>query len=198
MAGGTAAREAREVPHEHRAELERETPDETARADFAAVVASLGEIARAAGSGASVSVRERVPPGVLLAVAPVQLRRVVLNLVVNARRACAEGDGILVEFGVARTSRDLLERHPQARPGDHAVITVIDSGPGIRSAMAGRPYGCQVGGGRSEAGGGTGLRVVEQIVRSGGGFVTVESAYGHGTAVRVFLPVEAPDTGRPC
>lgn len=108
---------------------------------------------------------------------PVHLERVVLNLVLNARDAMAEGGPITVE--VAGSS--------PARPGS-VELSVRDGGTGIDPAILRRvfePFFTTKPKGR---GSGLGLAIVKRIIEAAGGTVAVDSAPGRGTTVRVTLP----------
>jgi two-component system cell cycle sensor histidine kinase/response regulator CckA len=108
---------------------------------------------------------------------PAHLERVILNLVLNARDATAEGGMIAVDVVGTGT----------ARPGS-VEITVRDEGTGIEPAVLRRvfePFFTTKPKGR---GSGLGLAIVKRIIDSAGGSVTVDSLPGRGTTVRVTLP----------
>jgi PAS domain S-box-containing protein len=105
-----------------------------------------------------------------------QLRQVFLNLFTNALDAMPQG-GILT-----------LRVHP-AGP-EHVVISVIDTGVGIRPEHLARitePFFTTKEEGK---GTGLGLAICKRIVQEHGGTLTIESALGRGTTVRVELPAE--------
>ena len=105
---------------------------------------------------------------------PNQLRAALINLLRNAREALEpQGGGHVVLR--ARTL------------GDHATIEVIDDGPGMSSAalehlfepfFSTKPQGT-----------GLGLSLVRNIIEAQRGEVTVDSAPGRGTTVRISLPL---------
>jgi signal transduction histidine kinase len=107
-----------------------------------------------------------------------KLRQVVVNLVVNAVRAC-EGGGTVV----VRT----------ARSNDTVSLEVEDDGVGIppeRLSEIWTPLFTT-----HASGTGLGLPIVKQLVEAHDGTVEVESEPGHGTCVRVTLPKNGPENG---
>jgi len=113
-----------------------------------------------------------------------RLGQVFLNLLINAVQAIPEGDA----------ERNHIEIVTTVAPGElvpEVVIEIRDSGAGIAPEMlehvfepffTTKPVG---------EGTGLGLSLSRQTVIDHGGRITVESEPGHGTVVRVFLPVNA-------
>ncbi len=120
-----------------------------------------------------------------------QLNQVFLNLIVNACESMPEGGTLCVSVTDAQSDESLYERHPSAPKGPYVVATVSDTGKGIPDENLDRifePFFTTKGG---TGGTGLGLSVVQGIVTSHKGFVTVSSAEGKGTTFRVYLPAEA-------
>lgn len=116
-----------------------------------------------------------------------QLERVLVNLVVNARDALAEPGPVLLRTYELRggevgwSGLDLGRRY--------AVITVRDPGEGMSAAVQERlfdPFFTT-----KAAGGGTGLGLAScwGIVRQHGGAMRVESSPGAGTTMMIALPL---------
>jgi hypothetical protein len=105
---------------------------------------------------------------------PVGLRRMVLNLVVNARDAVADRQGSIR----LRITED-----------DHrARLEVEDDGPGIPPDLRERIFEPFFSLRRQGRGAGLGLAVVHAVVTDHGGRLEVESPDGGGTRVVVRLP----------
>jgi signal transduction histidine kinase len=113
---------------------------------------------------------------------PMQLERVLLNLVLNARDASPDGGPIRLGVGGETLPSN------DGGPRQYARIEVADSGTGIPPDALPRiwePFFTTKG---RDRGTGLGLAVVKQIVERCGGFATVESTVGAGTTFRLYLP----------
>lgn len=122
---------------------------------------------------------------------PAQLHQVLLNLAVNARDAMPHGGRLLVAAHNASLSIGDPGLPAGAVPGDYVVIEVIDSGQGISPEIQARIFDPFFTTKSVGAGTGLGLSTVLGIVRSHGGFVTVDSTPGLGSTFRVGLPAQA-------
>src|SRR5690606_9404334 len=131
-------------------------------------------LAPVASEFAGVTLRETVPT--LMLGDPVRLRQMIRNLTANAVRAAGRPAGV-----------ELSMEHD----GGHAVVRVVDDGPGISDELL--PHIFEkffkgVGGGS-----GLGLAIAKQIAKHHDGDIRVESAPGR-TLFEVRLPtVEADD-----
>jgi signal transduction histidine kinase/ActR/RegA family two-component response regulator len=126
-----------------------------------------------------------------------QLAQVLLNLVLNARDAVAEGGNVVVEVDAVRLDAETAAQLRDGTPGLFARLTVRDDGPGMDAEVLERifePFFTTKGPGK---GTGLGLATVYGIVRQSGGFVHVESRPGHGATFRVHLPLVDPAAGKP-
>ena len=128
---------------------------------------------------------------------PTQIHQVVMNLCTNAYHAMRETGGVL---GVALRQLAVEPGDYAVRlglsPGDYVRIDVSDTGHGMTEAVRDRifePYFTTKGPGE---GTGLGLSIVDGIVRGHGGYVTVYSEAGRGSAFHVYLPC-TPETARP-
>lgn len=114
---------------------------------------------------------------------PIELQRVLLNLVINASEAMGGRTGTI-------SLRTLLAsdswRPPASAPRYDATwlaLEVADDGPGLPTTCDELATPSTKGAGR-----GFGLGIVESIVTGLGGFVRVVSLPGRGSAFRVLLP----------
>ena len=131
-----------------------------------------------------------LPPGGGVALGdPSQIHQVLINLCTNAAHAMRAKGGIL-SVGLSEVEADssFVSRHPGMKVGPYVCLSVSDTGHGMDAAVMERifePYFTTKGAGE---GTGLGLAVVQGIVRSCGGAVTVYSEPGQGTIFRVYLP----------
>lgn len=99
----------------------------------------------------------------------------ILNLVINARDALRPASADHVRIA--------LDRH-----GDQVEISVRDSGRGMHALQRQRLFDPLYSGRTSGRGHGLGLMLVQERVTAYGGTISVHSALGEGTDVRLRLP----------
>ncbi|MDH3687031.1 MAG: ATP-binding protein, partial [Myxococcales bacterium] len=121
---------------------------------------------------------------------PTQLRRALLNLLVNAREALAERGGrirVTTALGFKDPAAERgLALGEGAVAGRYASVCVEDNGAGMDSELQERifePFFSTKGKQR-----GTGLATVIGVVRAHGGLVQLRSTPGQGTAFTISLP----------
>ena len=106
---------------------------------------------------------------------PTQMQQVIMNLCINAGHAMQELGGVL--------EVSLQEAGPNLK------LTVKDSGHGMNSELLERIFDPYFTTKEKGVGTGLGLSVVNGIVDSHGGTITVESEPGKGSAFHVYLPL---------
>ncbi|MBV9110439.1 MAG: MASE1 domain-containing protein, partial [Gemmatimonadetes bacterium] len=121
-------------------------------------------------------------PGVRVAIDPVSIEQIVLNLVSNARDAIhGEGRITLATESVSRGAESWFR------------ITVTDTGEGMDADTVERifePFYTTKG----DRGTGIGLYTVSAVVRQAGGTIEVRSTPGAGTTFVIDLPAVEPET----
>ncbi|MDX8407712.1 MAG: response regulator [Mariprofundaceae bacterium] len=131
-----------------------------------------------------------------------QIRQIILNMVINAGEAIGENAGhVIIKSSSKEISApqqfDLMPDMPLA-PGAYVVFEVCDDGPGMSEEIQTHifdPFYTTKFTGR-----GLGMSAVLGIVRAHHGALEVNSAPGHGTTMRVWLPASdqaAPEAVRP-
>jgi len=119
-----------------------------------------------------------------------QLESALLNLAINARDAMPEGGRLGIETAnVSLTEEDAAKDGPGLAPGNYVRVSVSDTGAGMTDEVLSRavepffttkPIG---------EGSGMGLAMVHGFAEQSGGALTLSSAPGHGTAIRLYFPV---------
>jgi two-component system, sporulation sensor kinase E len=117
---------------------------------------------------------------------PQQLRKVFLNLLINAVEASPQNSG--VELRTRYVSGDAAPS-PAETNGDRGklVVSVIDHGAGMSGETKRRLFEAFYT--TKHNGTGLGMMITQEIVKKHGGKMEVESEEGKGTTVSVYLPV---------
>ena len=150
--------------------------------------------------GEAISVTLRKDPRLWPVTAdPSQLENAILNLAINARDAMPDGGTLHLETACVTLTEAAVAELPDATPGDHVVLSVIDTGTGMPPDVLARVFDPFFTTKTDGKGTGLGLSMVYGFTRQSGGHVRIESAPGVGTAVRLYLPraqevIKAPPT----
>lgn len=155
--------------------------DHELAADVAAVVhETLGCLGREPRKD-GIELRVNLPPGARVAMSPLNLQQVLLNLVLNARKAMRRKGGVLSITG--------------QREGDELVLEVADTGPGIPPQILDRlfePFVTHRIGDADDPsaprGTGLGLCICRDLLRNAGGDIWAESRPGVGATFTLRLP----------
>ena len=118
-----------------------------------------------------------------------QMEQVLLNLAANARDAMPFGGRLALDVSVVRVDERFARSHPEARAGEHAVLSVRDTGHGMTDEVRSRVFEPFFTTKPAGSGTGLGLAMVYGAVQQNRGWIEVDSAPGHGTTFRIFLPV---------
>ncbi len=144
-------------------------------------------VSRVLGEAVEVDFRSDASAGSCL-VDSAQFGAALLNLIVNARDAMPSGGRLTIRTGNVVLDPRMAARYADALSGDYVMVEVADSGNGMPPEVIERaiePFYTTKAPGR---GTGLGLSQVHGFVRQSGGFLTLESAVGTGTTVRIHLP----------
>jgi len=161
-------------------------------------------------------VRAEAPDGLVAAVDEARIRQVLANLLGNVRehtpvdtatavRLAQVRGGVVLEVadaGPGMAASDAVRAFDRfyrgAEQHDDGPVPGPAVGYGSGSARAASPHSVNGNGDSAESGGsGLGLAIVAAIAQAHGGQATLESAPGHGTRVRVWLPATPAAAPRP-
>ncbi|HET7244067.1 MAG TPA: ATP-binding protein [Streptosporangiaceae bacterium] len=192
------------------ARLDRTSSLDITETDLALLVRDAAADARAVEPARPV--RAEAPESLIAAVDEARIRQVLANLLGNVRehtlvttptavRLAQVRGGVVLEVAdsgpgmAAEDAARAFDRFHRGadRRGSEAVGPAV--GYGASGAGAGSPQSANGNRPDGESGGsGLGLAIVAAIAQAHGGQATLESAPGHGTRVRVWLPTTAPAT----
>jgi two-component system, cell cycle sensor histidine kinase and response regulator CckA len=122
---------------------------------------------------------------------PSQLDQVLTNLCVNARDAIAGVGHIAIQTRNAAIDTAYCAENPGAVPGDYVLLCVRDDGRGMGPETLSHVFEPFFTTKEVGKGTGLGLATVYGIVKQNGGFISVESALGRGSAFSIYLPRHA-------
>ena len=121
---------------------------------------------------------------------PTQFHQVLMNLCTNAAHAMHAEDGVLeISLGNIEWDQKAADRPSELKPGTYLKLSVRDTGDGIKSEAQERIFEPYFTTKEKGEGTGLGLAVVQGIVKSHNGAVTVESKAGQGSTFHVYLPI---------
>ena len=121
---------------------------------------------------------------------PTQINQIIMNLCINASHAMEQTGGDLT-VTVERVILDDISAkdYPDLKSGDHVMIMVSDSGPGIDSKIIDQIFDSYFTTKEIGKGSGMGLAVVHGIVKSHGGAIAVDSSFSKGTKFTILFPL---------
>ncbi len=182
-----AATRGAELTHRLTA-FSRQQPLQPRPVDLAALVGNMSDILQRT-LGETIEIQTAAEPDLWFARADLgQVENSLLNLAINARDAMAGGGTLRIACNNARLSEAHGLGNSEPLLGDFVVLAVSDTGAGMEESVLERvfePFFTTKGVGE---GSGLGLSMVYGFARQSGGHVTIESAVGQGTTVKLYLP----------
>ena len=117
-----------------------------------------------------------------------QIEQVIVNLAVNARDAMPRGGRLAIVMRDVVVDATIAREQASLRPGRYVRIDVTDNGAGMEPETLHRVFEPFFSTKEKGKGTGLGLATAYGIVKQSGGHIAVESAPGHGTTFRIWLP----------
>jgi signal transduction histidine kinase len=158
----------------------RPAPTQLARLDLNDTLEGICMLLESQARNRGVQLRTKLRPGLRHFIADEdQVKQVVMNVVLNAIQACADGGSVDV------TSYETL-----VDAKDYLTIEIGDTGKGIDRELLQHIFDPFFTTRRD--GTGLGLAIAHQIVTRHGGFIEVKSEVGRGTVFFINLPLDPP------
>ena len=135
-----------------------------------------------------------------------KIHQVLMNICTNAGHAMKDCDECLLEISATNfvIDRRTRSKYPELEPGRYLRITIRDTGTGMDEQTAERVFEPFFTTKKKGEGTGMGLSVVQGIVRSFRGIITLDTAPGEGSTFTIVfptvdkpVPVQAAPTDQP-
>ncbi len=151
----------------------------------------LAEVAKMLGRLIPASIELKILPAASpnrIKADPGQMENVILNLAVNARDAMPQSGRLTIGTRNVELQETLAGSHAQIPPGKFVVLTVSDTGVGMRSEIQAHIFEPFFTTKKPGKGTGLGLAIVYGVVKQTGGWITVNSELGRGTTFDIYFP----------
>lgn len=126
---------------------------------------------------------------------PGSLEQILMNLATNARDAMPQGGRLHLDVYRTRLDEEDRPLHAWIQPGAYVCVAVSDTGRGMDEQTSARVFEPFFTTKPPGVGTGLGMAMVYGLVKQHEGFVHLYSALGHGTTVKVYLPLAEGGSG---
>ncbi len=117
---------------------------------------------------------------------PSGIEQCIINLCSNAKDAMPDGGTLIIETEQVKLGKDYFSKHPEGELGDYCMISVTDTGYGIKKEDLSKVFDPFFT--TKKDGTGLGLSIVHGIVHQHKGFINVYSEIGKGTTFKIYIP----------
>lgn len=143
----------------------------------------------------SITVKYEIAPELFLISAdPTQIHQVLMNLSINARDAMPNGGTLSITVKNVVLDETAARMFIEAKRGGYVLINVKDTGSGMSPEIRERIFDPFFTTKEIGKGTGLGLSTVLTIIKSHGGFITVNSEAGKGTQFSIYLSAVESET----
>jgi two-component system cell cycle sensor histidine kinase/response regulator CckA len=140
--------------------------------------------------GEHIAIDTRLAPDLPLIFADASsVDQIIMNLALNSRDAMPDGGRLTLSSAAVEINEAYRTRNQEAQLGGHVCLTVKDSGHGMDAATISRIFEPFFTTKEPGKGTGMGMATVYGVLKQHNGWIEVESAPGHGTVMRAYLPV---------
>ena len=121
-----------------------------------------------------------------------QMEQVIMNLVLNARDAMADGGKVVIQTSNIHCDEKFV-LYGYVKPGDYVRLTITDTGSGMDEETSAHVFEPFFTTKESGKGTGLGLSTVYGIIKQSGGEIVLTSEPGKGSTFNIFIPRVFPD-----
>jgi PAS domain S-box-containing protein len=125
----------------------------------------------------------------LIKAEPSSIAQIIANLSINARDAMPGGGRLRFEIHNESIDDDFCKSHIEAKPGSYCVLTVADTGVGMKAEVRERIFEPFFTTKERGSGTGLGLSMVYGAMKQSDGWIQVYSEVGKGTVFKLYFPL---------
>ena len=167
--------------------IARPSKDEPCSVDVSALVEEVVNLARRTFNQA-IAIEATIAPELVVTGDRSRLHQVLMNLLINARDAMAEGGTVAVKVTEAYLDETAQDGQLVLSPGWYVMIEVKDTGTGMDEETCKRIFEPFFTTKERRRGTGLGLSIAHSIIMNHGGQIDVASEPGKGSIFRIYLP----------